>query len=123
MSKRLVLGVIANMYRPLGIIDPSLIDPKTLLRKLCKLKIDWDEDPNHVNVLRSKWIESLKIAKSIRVEGSIVKELAEEVTKIAAIHGFSDASQIAHCTATYLPVYTESCCQVGILLQRPGFHS
>ncbi len=118
VTKRLVLSVIAKLFDPLGIISPVLIDAKILLQELCKLKIDWDEDlPDHVKVLWSKWIESLKIAKSIEVERSVLKELTGEITKIA-IHGFSDASQKAYCAAIYLAVYTESRCQVHLLTSK-----
>ena len=43
-TKRAILGYMHSIFDPLGILTPILLNIKLLLRKICGLKLDWDED-------------------------------------------------------------------------------
>ena len=103
-TKRSVLSTIAKMYDPIGIITPILIDSKIVLQDICTKSTGWgDEFSDTLKALWFKWIESLRLAKIIEVERSIMKVKKVDV-KETAIHGFSDDSQKAYCGVSYLAV-------------------
>ena len=41
-TKRGILSLISLVFDPLGILTPSLLEPKLIIQELQKLKIDWD---------------------------------------------------------------------------------
>jgi len=117
-TKRSVLSAIAKMYDPLGIISPILVDAKILLQEICKMRIGWDDElSDRLKALWFKWVESLKLAKIIEVERSLMKVRNADVKEIV-IHGFSDASQKAYCGVIYLAVHTLNGCQVRLLTSK-----
>jgi len=106
------------MYDPLGIISPILVDAKILLQEICKMRIGWDDElSDRLKALWFKWVESLKLAKIIEVERSLMKVMNADVKEIV-IHGFSDASQKAYCGVIYLAVHTLNGCQVRLLTSK-----
>ena len=117
-TKSSVLSTIAKMYDPIGIISPVLVDAKILLQEICKERIGWDDElSDRLRALWFKWIESLRLAKTIEVERSVMKVKKVDVKEIA-IHGFSDASQKAYCGVIYLAVQTLNGYEIKLLTSK-----
>ena len=43
-SKRQVLSSLASIFDPIGIFSPVLLQGKLLIRKMCQLSLDWDQE-------------------------------------------------------------------------------
>ena len=48
------MSVIASVYDPVGYLQPIVIKLKILFQKICKSKLEWDDD---IRILVSKWKE------------------------------------------------------------------
>ena len=61
VTKRCVLKRLAAFYDPLGLIQPLIMNMKLFFQRLCKLKIEWDEEL--IEGLKTEWkalIQSLR---------------------------------------------------------------
>ena len=59
-TKRGILSLISSVFDPLGILTPSLLEPKLIIHKLQKLKIDWDSKiPFEIETRWIKWKSGL----------------------------------------------------------------
>ena len=43
LTKRMCLSQVNGIYDPLGLVAPFTIKAKILLRKMCGIKLDWDD--------------------------------------------------------------------------------
>ena len=43
-SKRQVLSSLASIFDPIGVFSPVLLQGKLLIRKMCQLSLDWDQE-------------------------------------------------------------------------------
>ena len=99
ITKREVLKVVGKIFDPLGIVNPTVLNPKYFLQRLWKLKTSWDipipddmiqEWLNIVSDLNN--IGDIKFARSLNVNKDETVEL----------HIFCDASKIAYSSVCYL---------------------
>lgn len=91
-TKREVLGEIAKLFDPLGILSPIVVLAKLVMQQLWRKKLDWDDEiPSEELEVWSKLrrelceINNMKIPRCVAVDDPVAFEL----------HGFSDASQRA----------------------------
>ena len=50
-TKHGTLSVVSFVFDPLGVLTPSLLEPKLIVQELWKLKISWDEQiPKELNL-------------------------------------------------------------------------
>ena len=102
MTRRGILSVVNSIYDPLGFLAPVILPAKLLLKELCKEQHGWDEDvgEKHAEHWR-KWIEDVTHLSNFRVNRCL-KPLDLGCTAAAQLHHFSDASEYAYGTVSYL---------------------
>ncbi|XP_045504751.1 uncharacterized protein LOC123701362 isoform X1 [Colias croceus] len=99
VSKRTILSIMSQIFDPLGIINPCILNAKTILQKLWSLKITWDENvPADIASCWQKFIDSLLYINHIRVPRCIVCD----DSAIIELHSFSDASSYAYSACVYV---------------------
>ena len=102
-TKRSILQVLAAIYDPLGLINPTVVTLKVFFQKLCVMKCDWDTELT--GELLNEWKE---------IENSLSTNMIFETARLFAykdpndpfiscqLHGFSDASSKAYGCCVYL---------------------
>ena len=67
-TRRGILSFISSIFDPLGILSPSLIDPKQIIQDLWKQNIDWEEQiPADILQRSQKWKSTLKKLESVKI--------------------------------------------------------
>ena len=108
VAKRSILKVLASLYDPLSIISPIMAETKILFQKICKEKINWDEELNEIYRQRwQQWLKEVERATAIEVERCSLVPVGEE-TKECHLHGFCDASEKVYCCIVYLHIISEN---------------
>lgn len=99
VSKRTVLSQIAQIFDPLGLLSPTIISAKIILREIWLEQIDWDQSPSHS--LCPRWLrfrDDLTTLNKLNISRQVTcKNLVR-----SEIHGFSDASSYAYGACVYL---------------------
>ena len=100
-TKRNILSVIASVYDPVGYLQPIVFKLKSLFQKLCKSKLQWDDD---IGILVNKWKEivtSLTSSETVSVNRCFYPyDISDPIDK-CYLHGFSDASISAFAAVAY----------------------
>ena len=61
LSKRGLLCFISSVFDPLGLLTPSMLEAKLILKQLWKISLDWDEEiPSNLNNRWLKWLQTFK---------------------------------------------------------------
>ena len=61
LSKRGLLCFISSVFDPLGLLTPSVLEAKLILKQLWKIYLDWDEEiPSNLNNRWLKWLQTFK---------------------------------------------------------------
>jgi hypothetical protein len=88
-TKRGILGKIAKIYDPLGLISPITLRGKFLYRDACDAKVPWDASlPQELQAKWSTWEQSLP--DHVGAPRSLVK--TQEPIEQIELHAFGDAS-------------------------------
>ena len=88
-TKRGILGKIAKIYDPLGLIAPVTLQGKFLYRDCCDAKLPWDNKlPNELEVRWSTWENNLP--DHVRTPRTLAKH--QEAINEIELHTFGDAS-------------------------------
>lgn len=99
ISKRSILSYISQIFDPLGLLGPVVINAKKILQQLWQLRLHWDETvPQN---LHTSWLEFLAEAnytKSINISRHVILTNPEQIE----LHGFCDASESAYGAAIYI---------------------
>lgn len=106
ISKRIVLQKIAQIYDPLGMMNPFVMQCKMILQEVWMLGKDWDDMID--GQLRKKildWFCELQYADSIRQPRALLLD-TDEIQQ-AELHCFTDASERAYGTVIYLKLMYE----------------
>ena len=112
-----MLSVVNRMYDLLRLASPVIITGKILYRRVCLLKLKWDEEgPQDIKGEWNKWHNqentAMKRRPYIMVPRSVVKDKVEKI----CIHGFSVARKLA--VAVAAAVYIEVASPKGITALR-----
>lgn len=106
VTKRHILSVISQIFDPLGLIGPCVVEAKIIMQRLWLEKYDWDDEVSFE--IRQLWsifentitsLNQLKIPRWVLYENSVTYE----------IHVFTDASEKAYGAC----VYIRSCNSIG----------
>ncbi|KAJ8404510.1 hypothetical protein AAFF_G00337770 [Aldrovandia affinis] len=102
MTRRGILAVVNSIYDPLGLLAPVILPAKLLLKDLCKEQSGWDEDISEKHAEDWKgWTEDVTCLSNFQVNRCL-KPADFRRTASAQLHHFSDASEYAYGTASYL---------------------
>lgn len=103
ITKREMLGRIACLFDPLGLIGPAIVRAKLMLQRLWRLKVQWDEP------LPADIQEEWKVYKTALASFNelVVPRKIIGIGKIInyQIHGFADASTEAYGCCLFFTYY------------------
>jgi hypothetical protein len=101
VTRRGMLSVIASTYDPLGLAGPILVVGRLIFQEATRLKLAWDDSVGHE--LTSKWLRwigSLEALSLIKVPRCL--KVDDPSSVVMELHHFSDTSQVAYGSCTYL---------------------
>ena len=114
-TKRGILGKVARIYDPLGLIAPTVLHGKLLYREACEQKCKWDSElPDELTKRWRKWENHLPL--QIKAPRSI--PLAQEPIQDITLHAFGDASGHGVGAAVYAVVTQESQVNQGLVCAK-----
>lgn len=106
-TRRGLLSVISSIYDPLGVLAPVVLTAKMIMQDLSRMKIGWDDDlPEQVKRRWADWLTELPKLTGFRVDRCI-KPAGFGGHAHAQLHHFTDASEGAYGTASYLLLKNE----------------
>ena len=100
-TKRGILSFITSIFDPLGILAPSILEPKLIVQELWRRKIDWDEK---IPVdLEKRWLEWKSTIDNIRIiEIPRWYNIEIKGSSKLNLHVFADASDTAYGSVAYV---------------------
>ena len=102
MTRRGVLSVVSSIYDPLGFVAPFVLRAKKILRSVCRLSFGWDDELDAVHSsLWCQWLEELPVLKDFTCKRCILPRGFGNILH-ASLHHFSDASESAYGTVSYI---------------------
>lgn len=88
-TKRGIVGKLAKIYDPLGLIAPLTLTAKQIYRELCETKVSWDAKINGELLWHwEKWEEQLPSEHQVPRSIARYQEAMQEVE----LYSFGDAS-------------------------------
>ncbi|XP_065211063.1 uncharacterized protein LOC135839114 [Planococcus citri] len=122
-TKRQILGIIASIYDPMGLVGPITVTAKCFMQEIWKFivedekrKIYWDETvPDKILRPWREFAAQLHLLNKI----SIPRHITPSNTSIIyELHGFSDASSRAYGAVLYLRAISGKEVQVHLLCSK-----
>lgn len=116
-TKREILPAVSSLYDPMGFVCPIILKAKTILQKLWKLNLGWDDEiredlPNHWN----KWKYEFSALSQVQVRRC---HLVNGTVRDISLHLFSDASEDGYGMSAYLRfVYASGTARCSCLVGR-----
>ena len=102
IPERGILFLTSSVYDPLGFVAPMIQPTKKVLQDLCKQKLGWEDSISVVDSERwEKWKSQLPSLFEITVN-KCVKPPCFGDLKLDELHNFTETSQIAYGTVSYL---------------------
>ncbi|XP_011173050.1 uncharacterized protein LOC105205391 [Solenopsis invicta] len=99
ITKRSMLSDIAQLYDPLGLLGPVIVQAKIMLQELWQLKLGWDESmPMQSHSSWKKWRQHIECVNHI----SIARQVICDKPTFIELHGFCDASEKAYGACVYI---------------------
>ncbi|XP_043498822.1 uncharacterized protein LOC122522080 [Polistes fuscatus] len=90
VTKRVILSEISQLFDPLGLLGPVVINAKLMMQRLWQLKSTWDEDvPADIYKIWQEFRQNLHTLEEIRFARNVAGD-GEEME----MHGFCDASEL-----------------------------
>ena len=114
-TKRGILGKVAKIYDPLGLVAPVTLTGKLLYRDVCNAKLGWNTKlPFELSRKLMKWEESLPTSAMTKRSLPFQRE---EITDIH-LHSFGDASGNGVAAAVYAIVFQPSAVNQGLVAAK-----
>ena len=100
-TKRGLLSTVHQVYDPLGMVSPFLLESQRILQYLCSQNVGWDEKlPEELQRWCQEAIHKLTMIQDITMPRCF-HPVGFDVIK-ATLHHFADASDIGHGYCSYL---------------------
>ena len=114
-TKRGILGKVAKIYDPLGLVSPLTLVGKMMYRDACEARVAWDADlPNDLTNKWTKW--ERRLPSRVTAPRSLIK-FREPIQKID-LHAFGDASGKGVAAAVYAVVTQPSGVNQGLVAAK-----
>ncbi|GFR15399.1 pro-Pol polyprotein [Trichonephila clavata] len=98
LTKRTLLSTIAKTFDPLGWLSPITIQYKTIMQRLWKQQLKWDERvPTDIKLEWEQLANDVQFVKDIKIPRFLLVDL----DNLFHLFGFSDASERAYAAAIY----------------------
>ena len=95
LTKRSVVSSVSSIFDPLGFVAPLLLEPKLFIRKLCQMKLAWDEKFSE-DILREWQTYTARFNSLLSQQNlEINRKVADESLPVSFIV-FTDASTKAY---------------------------
>lgn len=105
VTKRTILSEISQVFDPLGLVGPCIVEVKLIIQQLWKTKSDWDEEvPINLKTSYLSLMQSLPSLNNI----NIPRWSFNDDTVTIEIHTFSDASERAYGASCYIKTVTSN---------------
>ena len=101
VTRRKMLSCLSAIYDPLGLLNPFIVQGKLLLQSATNSKLSWDEEVG--SLLQKKWLNWLSALQSVpdvKIPRCIKPFQFSDAH--VELHHFSDASQQAYGSCSYL---------------------
>ena len=117
LTKRFIVGKVAEVLDPLGLASPFIVQAKILIQGLWTMGLGWDDRITHKTSIRTKeWFLELEELKEIKVPISLREP---KVETSSTVHTFVDASNSAYEAVSYLRCeYAEELYSVSIIASK-----
>lgn len=99
VTKRIILSSLAQLFDPLGLISPCIVQLKVILQQLWQSQIEWDQPISES--IKTKWVNlivNINCLNTLKIPRCVVISQA----KSYHIHGFCDSSQYIYGACVYL---------------------
>lgn len=116
VTKRSILSIVSQIFDPLGLVGPIVVQAKLILQRLWQLNLEWDESvPTEVFTSWTTFYSQLDTLHDI----SISRQFLVKNVKYVEVHGFCDASERAYGACVYLrSVDEEEKCVVQLVCSK-----
>lgn len=105
ITKRHILSIISQIFDPLGLVGPCIVEAKLILQRLWVEKCEWDDEvPIEI---RTRWVklsEALPCLNHLQIPRWVVSDIPICIE----IHTFTDASESAYGACIYVRTVTNS---------------
>ncbi|KAL0902136.1 hypothetical protein ABMA27_000080 [Loxostege sticticalis] len=99
LTKRHILSVISQIFDPLGLVSPCIIEAKIIMQRLWVDKYDWDDDvSSEIKELWFSFSATLPFLNNLKIPRWILSDNSDHYE----IHVFSDASERAYGACLYV---------------------
>lgn len=99
VTKRTILSDIAQLFDPMGLLNPVTVVARLLMQRMWQIKINWDEScPLDIHTTWVNFRNQLPQLNDLRIPRRVVCESAKSIE----IHGFCDASEVAYGACLFL---------------------
>lgn len=99
INKRAILSTIAQVFDPLGLVSPCIVEAKIIMQQLWIIKCSWDEEvPEHIKKTWCNFVKSLPYLNNLAIPRCIKLGSTLDVT----MHTFTDASEKAYGACIYV---------------------
>ena len=99
-TRRGLLAITNALFDPLGLVAPVVLEARLLFRRLCQMKIGWDETVSAADAVRwKKWRDGLKDLNDLKFSRCCK---GSKVTTDMQLHAFADASTVARGAVCYV---------------------
>ncbi|XP_076678236.1 uncharacterized protein LOC143374185 [Andrena cerasifolii] len=99
VTKRTILSRIAQLFDPLGLLGPVIVQAKILMQNLWKCNLDWDESvPVDIYGAWVNFQSQLPLIQSVHIPRRVISDGHTHLQ----LHGFCDASEQAYGACIYI---------------------
>ncbi|XP_062620585.1 uncharacterized protein LOC134282159 [Saccostrea cucullata] len=108
MTRRGILSIVSSVFDPLGIVSHFVMTAKTLLQKMCKNSVGWDEEITGCQLKDWKnWLTQAKELENVTLKRCYKPQDFGKMT-CQELHCFADASEVGIGVVIYLRLVSET---------------
>ena len=107
LTRRGILSQVAAMYDPIGVACPVVLAGRLIFQESTRMQLDWDDPvPASIALRWQVWVQSLSDLSSLSFPRCLVP--TRFLDGAMELHHFSDSSQVAYGSCTYLRIMNAS---------------
>ncbi|XP_023947649.2 uncharacterized protein LOC112052703 [Bicyclus anynana] len=99
VTKRHILSVISQIFDPLGLVGPCVVEAKLIMQKLWIEQCSWDEEVSQA--IRTSWISFAEALPSLN-QLKVPRWVLDDNSLVHEVHVFADSSERAYGACLYI---------------------